>query len=177
MIILGVDPGFGITGYGLVECRPEDFSRPSLVEAGILKTPKDLPLGGRLLQIYDGLRKLICEFRPGAVAVEDIFSVHGFPRSAILIGHIRGTALLAAAQESVPVFSYYPLQVKKALIGNGNATKVQVQRMVQTVLGLDAPPRPDDLSDALAVALCHAGHLRIDRKLRTAGALEAGVRA
>ena len=104
------------------------------------------------------------------MAVEDIFSTGAFPKSAILIGHVRGIVLLAASQKAVPVFSYYPLQVKKALLGNGNATKIQVQRMVETALRLTEPIRPDDCSDALAVALCHAG------RARYSGTMLAGVK-
>ena len=160
MIILGVDPGFGITGYGLIEVAPPRVQNPRLVEAGILKSKKKESLSVRLKEIYGQIIQLFEEFSPGAVAVEDIFSVGAFPKSAILIGHMRGVVLLAAAQNAVPVFSYYPLQVKKSLLGNGHASKSQVQKMVQTTLHMDASPKPDDLSDALAVALCHASRLR-----------------
>ena len=158
MILLGIDPGFGITGYGIIEAR--DRQNPRLVEAGIIKSKKEKTFSERLGEIHEQIEELLGEFKPSCVAVEDIYSAGAFPRSAILIGHVRGIVLLCAAQNGIPVFSYYPLQVKKALLGNGNATKAQVQRMVQTSLGLDQPIHPDDCSDALAIALCHANHLR-----------------
>lgn len=165
MTILGIDPGFGITGYGIIAVDPRDFRHPSLVEAGVFRSDKNRPLSERLSEIYEHLVDLIREFKPESIAVEDIFSVHGFPRSAILIGHVRGIVLLAAAQCKTPVYSYYPLKVKKSLVGNGYATKSQIQKMVQTTLGLNETPRPDDLSDALAIALCHASHSQTRQSL------------
>ena len=157
MILLGIDPGFGITGYGLIEAG--DRQDPSLVEAGVIRSNKENTLSERLREIHDRLKELLSEFKPSSLAIEDVFSAGAFPKSAILIGHVRGIVLLCAAQSGIPVSSYYPLQVKKALLGNGNATKAQVQRMVQSALGLDQPIRPDDCSDALAIALCHSGHV------------------
>ncbi len=159
MIILGVDPGFGITGYGALEADPEDIRNVKLIEAGVLKSPKTLPFPGRLQEIYTQMLTLLDEFKPASIAVEEIYSTLAFPRTAIAIGHVRGVVLLAAAQKKVPVFSYFPRQVKKALVGNGNATKSQIQRMVETLFGLsNDKSRPDDLSDAIAIALCHANH-------------------
>ena len=158
MIILGIDPGFGITGYGLLKADPENVKNITLLEAGILKSPKSLSFAGRLQEIYDRMTELMEEFKPSSMAVEDIYSVQAFPRSSIAIGHVRGVTLLAAAQKNVPVYSYFPRQVKKALVGNGNATKSQVQRMVENTFALDETKRPDDLTDAIAIALCHASH-------------------
>lgn len=160
MIILGIDPGFGITGYGLIETNPQQVQFPRLLEAGILTTKKNNALSERLLEIHDHLLELFKEFTPQAMAMEEIFSVGAFPRSAIQIGNVHGVVQLAAAQNSVPISLYYPIQVKKALLGFGHGTKQQIQRMVQRTLQLAEVPKPDDVADALAVALCHANRLR-----------------
>ena len=159
MVILGIDPGFGITGYGLIEVNGGRERNPKLIEAGIIRSKKTKPLEQRLHEIHRQLKDLVQEFSPQLMVVEDIYSLQAFPRSAILIGHVRGIVLLLAAQQAIPVFSYFPLQVKKALLGNGKATKSQIQRMVQTALHLKESLAPDDCSDALAIALCHANRL------------------
>ncbi len=160
MVILGIDPGFGITGYGLIEVRASDTRHPKLLEAGILSSKQKKHLSERILEIYSSLDSILDEFSPKAMAIEDTYSIHAFPKSAILIGYVQGIVHLAAAQRKIPIFTYYPLQVKKALLGNGRATKAQTQRMIQTAFSLHAPPRPDDVADALAVALCHAQRMR-----------------
>ena len=158
--ILGIDPGFGITGYGLIEVPPQDRTAIQVLEAGIITSKKTNPLHERLLELYDQLLDILKEFCPKAMAIENTFSLAAFPKSGIFIGYVQGIVLLAAAQKSIPVFHYYPLQVKKALMGHAGATKSQVQKMVQTTLGLSKVPRPDDVADALAVALCHANRSR-----------------
>ncbi len=158
MIILGVDPGFGITGYGLLDVAPQDARNARLLEAGVLKSDKKLSFHDRLEEIYRQMASIIEEFSPDCLAVEEIFSSQAFPRSSIAIGHVRGVILLASSQKKVPVFSYFPREVKKALTGNGNASKSQVQKMVENFFELDKKSRPDDLSDAIAIALCHANH-------------------
>ena len=160
MVIMGIDPGFGITGYGLIESDPARLKTPRLIEAGVLTTPKTDPLSDRLHEIYKGFIGLFQEFSPSAIALEEIFSVGTFPKSAILIGHVHGIVHLVAAQNGIPLFMYYPIQVKRALLGYGRGTKLQMQKMVQRTLSLAAPPRPDDVADALAVALCHANRAR-----------------
>ena len=159
MVILGLDPGFGITGYGLIEVDPVNIQKVTLIEAGVLKSPKSLSFSERLNEIYTQTMEILKEFSPEAAAVEDIYSSQAFPRSAIAIGHVRGILLLALSLNKIPVHSYFPREVKKALVGNGNATKNQVQRMVENTFQLDGTHRPDDLSDALAIALCHASHV------------------
>ena len=159
MIILGIDPGFGITGYGLIEVNSQDIDKTRLVEAGVLTSQKSLPFQERLEEIYMQTFEILEEFLPKAAAVEDNYSVQAFPRSAIAIGHVRGIVLLALARKKVPVYSYFPREVKKALVGSGNATKNQVQRMVESRFDLTDVTRPDDMSDALAIALCHASHM------------------
>lgn len=160
MIILGVDPGFGITGYGLIKVGSPGSAAPELVEAGALTSDRKKPLCGRLQEIYQHLCEILEEFSPQAMAVEEIYSDHAFPRSGIHIGKVQGVILLAAAEKKIPIQSYFPIQVKKALLGHGRATKPQVQKMVQRALNLQEVPRPDDVADALAVALCHANRIR-----------------
>jgi crossover junction endodeoxyribonuclease RuvC len=109
-----------------------------------------------LAEIQAGLASVIEEFKPQAMAVEELYSHYGHPRTAILMGHARGVALLAAAQAGVPVASYGATHIKKALVGSGHAGKEQMQRAIQSHFGLKAPPQPADVADALAVALCHA---------------------
>ncbi len=160
MIILGLDPGFGITGYGLIKTHSNNGRIPELVEAGILTSDKKNPLPKRLQEIYKSLTRILDEFSPDVIAIEEIYSVKTFPKSSIYIGHVQGLILLAAAERELPVESYYPIQVKKALLGYGRAKKFQTQIMVQRTLSLKEVPRPDDVADALAVALCHANRVR-----------------
>lgn len=155
-----MDPGFGITGYGLIQLNSGGEGEPRLLEAGCIRTEKKKTLSQRLLEIHQQLTEILAEFAPIAVAIEDTYSLSAFPKSGIYIGHAQGIILLAAAQRKVPVFHYYPLQVKKSISGNGNATKNQIQKMVQALLKLKETPRPDDVADALAVALCHARRMR-----------------
>lgn len=159
MIILGIDPGYGITGYGLIEVD-HGTHPPKLIEAGVLTSKKEKNLSQRLHEIYINLQSLLKEFSPQALALEEVFSVPSFPKSAFFIGNVHGIVHLAAVQSSVPIFSYYPIQVKKILLGYGRAQKAQTQRMVQRVFNLDKIPQPDDVADALALALCHAHRTR-----------------
>ncbi len=152
-----MDPGFATTGYGVIRISAERPSDVEVVEAGVIRSKKELSLPLRLCEVYRQVVELIREFSPDDMAVEDAYSLGVFPRSAILIGHVRGVILLAAAEKKLEVAHYFPLQVKKALLGDGHATKSQVQKMIQRTLGLPRPPQPDDVADALAVALCHSG--------------------
>ncbi len=154
--ILGLDPGTAITGYGIVEPRGDGSYRA--VAFGALRTPAGQPLPRRLLSLYEQLRAVLAEYTPQAVAVEKLFVQRNL-RSALSVGQARGVLLLAAAQAGLPVAEYTPTEVKSALTGYGGADKQQMQRMVQMLLGLDQRPRPDDVADALAVALCHAQHM------------------
>jgi len=154
--ILGLDPGTAITGYGIVEPRGDGSYRA--VAFGALRTPARQPLPRRLLSLYEQLRAVLAEYTPQAVAVEKLFVQRNL-RSALSVGQARGVLLLAAAQAGLPVAEYTPTEVKSALTGYGGADKQQMQRMVQMLLGLGQRPRPDDVADALAVALCHAQHM------------------
>jgi crossover junction endodeoxyribonuclease RuvC len=149
--IFGIDPGSVRTGYG---CVDSDGSRHRLVLCGAIASPARLPFPERLLAIHAGLRRLLEDCRPDAVAVESLFHAVN-ARSALQLGHARGVALLAACQSGVPVAEYAPAAVKRAVVGYGRAEKGQVQRMIALLLGLEAAPQPYDASDALAVAICH----------------------
>jgi crossover junction endodeoxyribonuclease RuvC len=149
--IFGIDPGSNRTGYGCVE---RVGGRHVLVICGSLSGPPRAPFPDKLNAIHDGLKALIERHRPDCVAVEDVFHARNV-RSALKLGQARGVALLAAAEAGVPVVSYAPAAVKRAVVGYGRAEKQQVQQMVKLLLGLQEPPAPHDVADALAIALCH----------------------
>ena len=153
MRIMGIDPGYAIVGVGLVDY---DNVRFSLVEYGAITTPAELPFETRLRQIYDDMVGLITQYRPDAVAMEQLFFTTN-RTTAIAVAEARGVLLLAAEQQGVPVFSYTPLQVKSAVVGYGKAEKEQVMEMTRRLLCLREVPKPDDTADALALAICH-GH-------------------
>jgi len=150
--VVGVDPGLKITGYGIVEGSGRVFS---LVEAGIVSTRERDAMPDRVRCIYDDVLALFEEAKPEAAAIEKLYAHYKHPRTAILMGHARGAILLAAAKCGIPVASYSATMVKRSLTGNGHATKRQVQRMIEVMLGLGQVPEPPDVADALAVALCH----------------------
>jgi crossover junction endodeoxyribonuclease RuvC len=152
--ILGIDPGLGITGYGVIEYAAP---RPILCEAGIIRTADDdaSDLAEKVLSVYKGVADVIAQFSPEAMAVEQLYAHYDHPRTAILMGHARGVIFLAAAQAGIPVHSYAATQVKKLVTGNGRASKEQVQRTIQQEFGMAQLPEPPDVADALAVALCH----------------------
>jgi crossover junction endodeoxyribonuclease RuvC len=150
VLILGVDPGTAVTGYGLV--RLGDRATPRLVECGVIRTrPRD-PLASRLLEISTALNAIIVRCAPDALAVEDIFYARNV-RTTVVLGHARGVILLAGAQAGLDVHEFPPAEIKKAVTGTGTATKEQVQFMVTRLLRLAAPPSPSDAADAVAVAL------------------------
>jgi len=151
MLVLGIDPGTAITGYGLVKGEDDDLI---LVAYGAITTSSDWPLPERLQRIYQELTAVIEGQQPTAVAVEELFFSKNV-RTALSVGQARGVILLAAANAGLPIHEYTPLQVKQAIAGYGRAPKDQVQRMVRMLLGLDSVPQPDDAADAIAVAICH----------------------
>ncbi|NPV46430.1 MAG: crossover junction endodeoxyribonuclease RuvC [Armatimonadetes bacterium] len=157
MRILGVDPGLQCTGYGLIEALGGTLR---LIEGGVIRTDPHAPLALRLRTLYEGLGGILREYEPGCVVVEELYTKYAHPRTAILMGHARGMALLAAGEHGVTVVGYPASLIKRALTGNGRATKAQVGRMVCQVLGLEQAPSPDDVTDALALALCHASPTR-----------------
>ncbi len=154
MLIMGVDPGTAITGFGLVRYNGSRFA---LVDCGCIRTSSETPLSERLHFIYRELVDIIRRLNPEQFAVEELF-FNKNAKTALAVGHARGVAMLAAASSGMPVFEYTPLQVKQSVAGFGRAEKTQVQFMVKTILALPAAPAPDDVADALAVAICH-GHL------------------
>jgi len=151
MIVLGIDPGTAITGYGLVR---EEGGALTCVRMGAVLTRPDIPLPARLSKIYRELSEVIADGRPDCASVEQLF-FNTNAKGALAVGHARGVALLACANSEVPVVEYTPLQVKLAVSGYGRADKKQIQSMVKLLLRLDAEPRPDDVADALAIAICH----------------------
>ncbi len=152
MRVVGIDPGLKTTGYGVVAVGGGALS---LGEMGIVSTRQRDPLPDRIQKIYKDILALLEETGPEVAAVEKLYSHYAHPRTAILMAHARGAVMLAAANYGIPVASYSATMVKRSLTGNGHASKGQVQRMVEAVLGLKNPPEPDDVADALAVALCH----------------------
>ena len=151
MRILGIDPGYGITGFGLVEA---DRGKFQFLRCGAITTPAGMDFSARLEIIYEDMKKLLELSKPDAVAIEELFFGQNVT-TGIGVAQSRGVILLAIRQAGVPVFSYKPMQVKQAVVGYGNATKHQVQDMTKRLLNLSAMPKPDDAADAIAIALCH----------------------
>lgn len=152
MRILGIDPGYGRTGYGIVELAGNRI-RP--LEFGLVETNSKLPMEKRLLQIYDALRGIIARRKPDSLALEELFFSKNVT-TGIGVSQARGIVMLAAAQTGMTVAEYKPVQVKQAIAGYGKADKAQIQEMVRMFLGLPDIPKPDDVADALAVAITHA---------------------
>jgi crossover junction endodeoxyribonuclease RuvC len=150
--ILGIDPGYAIVGWGVVEYEGGRF-RP--LDFGAVTTEAGTPFGQRLAQIYLQITELLERFRPDALSIEKLYFQNN-QKTAIEVAEARGVILLAAEQQGVPVFEYTPLQVKSAVTGFGQAQKPQVMEMTRRLLRLTAVPKPDDTADALAIAICHA---------------------
>jgi crossover junction endodeoxyribonuclease RuvC len=150
-VILGIDPGTAITGWGVVVERQGTLQALGF---GVIRTPSTEALSARLVTIYDELSAVLLHYQPDAVGVEELFFSKN-ARTALSVGHARGVVLLTVAQQQTPLFHYKPSQVKQAVTGYGAADKRQIQEMVRLLLGLDAIPQPDDAADALAVAICH----------------------
>ncbi len=153
MRICGVDPGLQITGYGVVEVSP-DGTR--VIDAGIIRTDGRANLNVQLGQIHGDLCAVLDEHRPDVLAVENVYSHYNHPQTAVLMGHARGVVLLAAAQRRISVSHFAATAIKRALTGNGRASKSQMQQAIKISLRLVVCPQPHDVADALAVALCGA---------------------
>jgi crossover junction endodeoxyribonuclease RuvC len=160
VIVLGVDPGTSVTGYGVVSGT--GGGAPALLECGVVRTAATAALPQRLREIFEGIGEVIARHRPDVVAVEGVFYSRNV-RTTVVLGHARAAVLLAATLQDVAVAEYAPAQVKNAIAGTGRATKDQVQYMVQQLLRLRTPPRPADAADGVAVALCHIGSLHLQR--------------
>lgn len=154
MIVLGIDPGTAITGYGVVR-KEHGAAPPVLIECGVLRTKSTDALPRRLADIHDGVVELIRRHKPDAVSIEDVFYARNV-RTTIVLGHARGVILLAAVQAGVDIHEYPPREIKKAVVGTGAASKEQVQFMVARLLRLKSPPQPADAADGVAAALAYA---------------------
>ena len=152
MRILGIDPGYGITGFGVIEANR---GNSQLLRCGAITTPPGMEFPARLEIIYEDMRQLLEATKPDAVAIEELFFGQNVT-TGIGVAQSRGVILLAIRQADVPIFQYKPMQVKQAVVGYGNATKHQVQDMTKRLLHLEKLPKPDDAADAIAIALCHA---------------------
>jgi crossover junction endodeoxyribonuclease RuvC len=151
MKILGIDPGYGITGFGLIEANRGQFQ---LLRCGAITTPPNTDFSWRLEIIYNDMVELLRVTKPDVVAIEELFFGHNVT-TGIGVAQSRGVILLAIRQAGLQVYSYKPMQVKQALVGYGSATKHQMQDMTKRLLHLSAMPKPDDAADAIAIALCH----------------------
>lgn len=152
MKILGIDPGFAIVGYGIIDHTGNKFKT---IEYGAVTTEANEDMFVRFKKIYDGVTEIIERTNPEAMAIEELF-FNSNQKTAINVAQARGIILLAAMNKNVPIFEYTPLQVKQAVVGYGRADKTQVQQMVKALLNLEKVPKPDDTADALAIAICHA---------------------
>ena len=152
MRILGIDPGYGITGFGLVDAQRGQFR---LLRCGAITTPPNTDFSWRLEVIYNDMVELLQVTKPDVVAIEELFFGQNVT-TGIGVAQSRGVILLAIRQAGLEVYSYKPMQVKQSVVGYGNATKHQVQDMTRRILNLQKMPKPDDAADAIAIALCHA---------------------
>jgi len=152
MIILGIDPGTVVSGYGVIDCAGSTYRA---MDYGCIRPPARYPLSERYLVIFNSVEELITKYQPDAVSVETQY-VKCNVQSAIKLGMARGAVVIAAARHKVPVFEYAPTKAKLAVVGTGKASKQQMQGMVQQILRLPEPPTPEDAADALALAICHA---------------------
>ena len=168
MVVLGVDPGLNATGYGMMRVDPHHLT---LITAGDIRPPKGKPLTNRLEFIYDELSRLIARYHPATMVLEMIFTHHSYVTTAALMAHARGVACLAAQQHGLTLAEYSPARVKKALTGNGNASKTAVARMVGQWLGCDEPSLSADATDALALAIAHV-HMASRRQSLPVGAVK-----
>ena len=151
MVILGIDPGYGLIGYGVLN---KEGNKLDVIDYGAISTPKDMPMSKRLEIIYESMLMLIDKYKPVEVGIEKLYWGRNIT-TAIPVPQARGVIILALQQRGVKIYEYTPLQVKSALVGTGRAEKAQVQYMVKTLLNLQKIPRPDDAADALAMAICH----------------------
>lgn len=161
MRILGIDPGLRLTGFSVVQVRPGQLE-PALVEAGVIKLNAKASVADRLAQLAEDLVGIIQGANPDHLAVEEVYSHYAHPRTAIIMAHARGVILLAAKQANLTIQELAATEVKKALTGNGHASKEQIQHAVQAQFRLPAPPSPPDVADAIAIATCHARRLAVD---------------
>lgn len=151
-VILGVDPGTRVSGYGIIRIQNQSYIP---IDYGCIRPPSEFKLSERYLVIYDSIEQLIEKYQPSVLVVEMQF-MYKNAQSALKLGMARGAVMLAAKKKGLPIFEYAPTVAKRAVVGNGRASKYQVQGMVQQILKLASPPQPEDAADALALAICHA---------------------
>ena len=151
--ILGIDPGIGITGFGLIDATKRGSAKA--LDFGVITTTKNAPLPGRLLELWDSLQEVFDQTQPDVVSIEKLFFVQNIT-TGIAVAEARGLVLLTAAQRKIPIYEYGPKEIKLALTGYGSATKRQMQEMVRDFLKLKKAPKPDDAADALAAAITHS---------------------
>lgn len=161
MRILGIDPGFAITGYSIIDYVGNKFK---LIDSGAVTTPAGMSFPLRLSKIYTDLEQIIDTYQPEAISVEELF-FNNNAKTAINVAQARGVVLVIGCQKNIPTFEYTPLQVKQAVVGYGRADKVQVQKMVKTILKVDSLPKLDDITDSMAIAICHAHSAKFAQKL------------
>ena len=161
MRILGIDPGFAITGYSIIDYRGNKFK---LIDSGAVTTKSGESFPLRLTKIYDDLSMIIDEYKPDAISVEELFFNNNV-KTAINVAQARGVVLVVGCQKQIPTYEYTPLQIKQAVAGYGRADKIQVQKMVKTILKVENLPKLDDTTDSMAAAICHAHSARFSEKL------------
>lgn len=161
MIILGIDPGYAITGYSIIEYSGNKFK---LVTSGSIQTKAGTSFPQRLLKLYNDLIEIIEHYNPDAISVEELFFNQN-TKTAIQVAEARGVILVACCNKNIPTFEYTPLQIKQAVVGYGRADKVQVQKMVKAILCVDCLPKLDDTTDSMAAAICHAHSAKFAEKL------------
>ena len=152
MIIIGIDPGYAIVGIGVIEYKGNKFRT---IEYNAITTPAGMPTVERLKKIYTKMNSYLIKYNPDAIAIEELF-FNSNQKTAINVAQARGVLLVCCANANIPIFEYTPLQVKQSVTGYGRADKSQIQQMVKMMLGLNVIPKPDDVADALAIAICHA---------------------
>lgn len=162
MIILGIDPGIAIVGYSIIKV---DGNKLKVIDYGCIRTDAKSTFPERIKIIYDSLLKLIDKYKPDDLAIEELFFNKNV-KTAILVGQARGVEILAAVNKGLEVYEYTPLQIKQAVVGFGRAEKEQVQEMVKILLNLKEKPKPDDVADALAVAICHGLSLKFKENFK-----------
>lgn len=161
MRILGIDPGYGITGYSIIDYVGNKFK---LIASGAIKTDAKMSFPLRLSEIFTDLNLIIDEYQPDAISVEELFFNNNV-KTAINVAQARGVILVVGCQRQIPTYEYTPLQVKQAVVGYGRADKIQVQKMVKTILNVEALPKLDDITDSMAIAICHAHSAKFAEKL------------
>ena len=162
MRILGIDPALNITGFGIID---ETVSGLCLIESGIVKTKSESPLPDRLIKIYQEISAIVNQFKPSCIILEKVYTHYRHPTTAYILGQARGIVCLICAQARLSLFEYAATRVKKAIVGEGLASKTQIQKMVTSILGLTQLPEYQDISDALALAIAHSYIYKTKRQM------------